>query len=208
MGFDQLSLDRLFGVLDVEVADQLLSDGRGALDRLSPCQQILPGGARDPGWVERAVVEEVLVLDRDRGVLEVLRQRGRGHGLADVVRADEADQSPVGGVDRRRAALLDRLQARQRRRRVVDVQRPGGGDAAGDRDQPGDDRDRDRELMPAGGGRLAPPPANTSGHRASDCNKGRSSARTAPPWRNPACRAANRLAEGLYDVRPPYARRR
>ena len=35
VGFDQLALDRVFGVLDVEVADQLLGDRRGALDRLA-----------------------------------------------------------------------------------------------------------------------------------------------------------------------------
>ena len=68
MRFDQLSLQRLFGVLDVEVADQLLGDRRGALHRLAAGQQVLPGGAGDPGRVERAVVEEVRVLDRDRGV--------------------------------------------------------------------------------------------------------------------------------------------
>ena len=74
VGFDQLALERLFGVLDVEVADQLLGDRRGALDRLAAGQQVLPGGAGDAFGVERPVVEEVLVLDRDRGVLERLRQ--------------------------------------------------------------------------------------------------------------------------------------
>jgi len=32
-GFDQLSLDRVFRVVDIEVANQLLGDRRGALDR-------------------------------------------------------------------------------------------------------------------------------------------------------------------------------
>ena len=135
VGFDQLALDRVFGVLDVEVADQLLGDRRGALDRLAAGEDVLPGGAGDAFGVDRAVLVEVLVLDRDRRVLERLRQRPFRHRLADVVGADEPDQAAVGGVDRRGAALLDRLQARERRRRVVDAERPGGADAAGDGDR-------------------------------------------------------------------------
>ena len=112
VGFDDLPLDRLFRVLDVEVADQLLGDGRRALHGLAAGKRVLPGGADDPGVVERAVVEVVLVLDRDRRVLEVLRQRLRGDRLADAARLDEADQAAVGGVDRRGASVLDRFQAR------------------------------------------------------------------------------------------------
>ena len=127
--FDQLSLDRLFGVLDVEVADELLGDRRGALDRACPGLDVLQRGADDRRRVDRAVVEEAPVLDRDRRLLEVLGQLRRGDRLADVAGADEADQAAVGGVDRRGAALLDRLQAGERRRRVVDVDRPGAGGA-------------------------------------------------------------------------------
>ena len=86
--FDQLSLERVFGVLDVEVADQLLGDRRGALDRLAAGLDVLPGGAGDAFGVERFVLEEVLVLDRDRRLLQVLRQiLAAADRLADVVRS-------------------------------------------------------------------------------------------------------------------------
>ena len=75
--FGDLAFQRLFVVLDVEVADQLLGDRRGALDRLAAGQQVLPAGAGDALVVERPVAEEVLVLDRDRRVLEGFRQRFR-----------------------------------------------------------------------------------------------------------------------------------
>ncbi len=165
VGFLQLSLDRVLRVVDVEVADQLLGDGRGALHRLAAGQQVLPGGAGDRARVEGAVLVEALVLDRDGGVLEGFRQGAGGDRLADVVGADEADQAAVGGVDRRGAALLHRFQAGERRRRVVDVQRPGSGDAAGNRHDRRQHADGDGDLVPAGLGRLAPPPADPGRHR-------------------------------------------
>ena len=70
--FDQLALDRVFGMLDVEVANQLLGDCRGTLNGLATGEQILQGGPRDAGRVDAAVVIEVLVLYRDRRLLEEL----------------------------------------------------------------------------------------------------------------------------------------
>ncbi len=162
--FLDLPLQRVFRVVDVEVADQLLGDRRGALNRLAAGQRVLPGGAGDALRVEGAVGEEVLVLDRDGRVFQRFRQHFGRDGLTDVVGADEADQAAVGSVDRRGAALLDRFQARERRRRVVDVDRPGRGDTADCSREPDDDEDRDRDLVPARVVRLAPLPADTGGH--------------------------------------------
>ena len=172
--FDQLSLDRLFGVLDVEVADQLLGDGRGPLHRLAAGEQVLPGGASDPGRVERAVVEVVLVLDRDRRVPERLRHRPFGDRLADVFGLDEADQAAVGGVDRRGAALLHRFEAGERRCRLVDVDRPAASHPAGDYARAKQDPERDRDLLPLRGMRPASPPSRPACHSAANCREGAS----------------------------------
>jgi len=169
--FDQLSFQRLFGVLDVEVADQLLGDRRGTLDRLAAGEQVLPGGAGDPGRIERTVVEVVLVLDRDRGVPEALRQRPRGDRLADVFGVDEADQAAVGGVDRRGTALLHRFEAGERRRRLVDVDRPAGGDRGPDQAQAEQDPQGDRDLLPLRGVRPASPLARAACHSAANCRE-------------------------------------
>ena len=163
--FFDLPLQRVFRVADVEVADQLLGDRRGALDRLAARQQVLPGGAGDPGGVERAVFPEVLVLDRDRGVLQHFRDLAAGDRLAHVFRVDVADQLAVAAVDRRGAALLHRFEVFQRRRFVVDVERPGSGHAARGGDQAEHDQDREDDPVPARMVRLAAPPANPSRHR-------------------------------------------
>ena len=77
-----LPLDRLLRVGDVEVADQLLGDRRAALHRLAGLQ-VLPACAHDRPVVDPAVLVEVLVLDRHRGVVEELgdlRGATRGAG--------------------------------------------------------------------------------------------------------------------------------
>ena len=181
-------------VLDVEVADQLLGDRRGALDRLA-------AGLRGPS--------------RRRGRCPAGRaRRGRrsscprsrpwrpsassgsafgGDRLADVVRADEPDQAAVGGVDRRGAALLHRLQARERRRRVVDVDRPGGGDPAGDERTRTSTATRDRRSCARGDGACLRRRLRIRvGHPQRDCRE-RGGRPGTPAFRarrkRPACRA-------------------
>ena len=57
------ALERRFG--QVQVAHHLLRDGGGALADLT-ARDVAPGGARDALVVERAVVPEAPILDRDR----------------------------------------------------------------------------------------------------------------------------------------------
>jgi hypothetical protein len=167
--FLELALERVFGVLDVEVADQLLGDRRGALNGLAAGEDVLPDRAGDAGVVEGAVLEEVLVLDRHRGVTQRLGHRAFAHWLTDVFGLDEADQAAVGGVDRRRATLLHRLEAGKRRRRLVDVDRPAGGDAARDREGDGEDPEGDQHLFQLRGMRPASSPSRPARHSAANC---------------------------------------
>ena len=68
---DDLALEAVLGLLDVEVADELLGDRRGALLDLAGLE-VLHGRADDRGAVDAVVLVEVLVLDRDRRLLQRL----------------------------------------------------------------------------------------------------------------------------------------
>ena len=67
-----LALDRVLRVVDVEVADELLGDRRGALLDLARLE-VLDRRADDRAVVDAVVLVEVLVLDRDRRLLELER---------------------------------------------------------------------------------------------------------------------------------------
>src|SRR4051794_22991757 len=110
-------------MLDVEVAGELLRDRRAALHRLAGLE-VLPGGTDDRPVVDTRVVVEVLVLDRDGGVLEGLRHLVEGHRLADRVALDRTERRAVRRVDERGRTLPDRLQLVNRWRRGHDVLDP------------------------------------------------------------------------------------
>ena len=84
----ELALERVLGLLDVEVADELLGDRRRALLDV-PGLDVLDGRADDRVQVHAVVLIEVLVLDRDRRVLERLRDLLEINPLADDVGVDE-----------------------------------------------------------------------------------------------------------------------
>ncbi len=112
-----LARDRVLGVLDVEVADELLGDGRSALLDL-PGLSVRKPGADDGREVDAAVLVEVLVLDRDRGLLEDLRDLLELDRLALDVVLDVAEAAAVSGEDLGVLALIEGLQG-------VDVGRVG-----------------------------------------------------------------------------------
>ncbi len=135
------------GLGEAEVADQLLGDRRAALDRPAGFE-VLQRGAGDPLRVDAAVLVEALVLDRDGGALEALRdavdrdRRPRFFGL------DDAELAAVGRVDGRVAALVDRPAGGERGRLRGDVEHPVGDADRADREQRRDP-ERDEEQLAA-----------------------------------------------------------
>ena len=121
---DDLALERVLRLLDVEVPDELLGDRRAALSRLAAGGQVVPAGPDDRREIDAAVVVEPPVLDRDRRVLQVLRDLVAGDRLADRVGVDHPDQGAVGRVHLGNRPLRDRLQRGERGCRVVDVEHP------------------------------------------------------------------------------------
>jgi hypothetical protein len=95
---DDLALEVPRRVLDAEVADELLGDRRTALDRLARLQ-VLQRRAGDGLGVDAAVLEEALVLDRDGGLLDALRDAVDRDRRARFVGLDEAELAAVGGVE-------------------------------------------------------------------------------------------------------------
>ena len=146
MCLHDLAPDRLARVGDVQVAHQLLRDRRGALQRLAAGLHITPPGTDDRLHVDPALLEEVLVLDRDRAVLDPVRHALARHGLTNRLGMDHAQLRAVRGVDLRHQRLLARLQLADRRSGVIDPQEPRGSRAnrprrkhqhqAGDQHQP------------------------------------------------------------------------
>ena len=119
LGLADLPREVALGVLDVEVADELLGDRGSTLERLAG-GHVLDRRACDAGQVDPAVLVEAAVLDGDRRLPEHRRHvhpRDRG---PDGVRLHVPEPGAVGGVDDRRGPLVDRLQPRDVRRRVGD----------------------------------------------------------------------------------------
>ena len=143
---DDLALDRVLGIGDVEVADELLGDRRATLAHLAGLD-VLDRGADHRLDVDAVVLVEVLVLDRDRRLLQ-----GLGHvlgvdPLADRVGLDVAEARAVGGEDDRGLALVDRLQLVDRGGRGGGIEDPDAdaADAGGDRRD--HDPDREQDLL-------------------------------------------------------------
>ena len=82
---------------EIEVVDQLHRQRRGTLQAVAAADRILDRGAQDALIVQRAVLIEAPVLDRDGGVLDELRDRRAGHRGVHVGRPDVPQRGPVGG---------------------------------------------------------------------------------------------------------------
>ncbi len=146
-------LQRALVASQVEVAHQLHRDRRAALQR-GAVEDVLHGRAEDPGQVDAVVLVEALVLDRDRGVLQVCGDFAPGDGAAQLVGLDEAQPRAVGGEHLRGAAAQDRVQLCDRGSRPGDAQ-----DVADRRDRAhdhyrGEHRRRRRAVNRAGPLRL------------------------------------------------------
>ena len=114
-------------VADVEVPDELLGQRGAALDDLAALD-VLHGGAQNPLVVDAAVRVEAPVLDRHGRLREEGRHLVEGDRLAVLLRRDGAEHGAVRRVDegvlpdghgperRERAAVLERLDARERGR--------------------------------------------------------------------------------------------
>ena len=121
----------------VAVVDQLHRQRRGPLERAAAAEDVLDPGAEDALVVERAVLVEAAVLDRDRRLLERSAGSGsRGTGVAERVRVDVAEQRAVGREHLRTAV------PRIARLELVEV-----GRRVGDRDDPAD-REQRRQQQP------------------------------------------------------------
>ena len=116
-----------------------------------------------PPWLVEAPV-----LDRHRGVLQVLRDLRAGDRLADLVGVDHPEQGAVGGVDLRDRPLRDRPEARQRGRRVVDAEQP---EPAAEHAE-GEDRPEDETGSPGRGSSFGPSAGAAGGSGRSWSGKG------------------------------------
>ena len=154
-----LPRQRAPSVAQVEVAHELLRDRRAALH--GPAGgDVGDRGPEDALEVDALVMEEALVLDRDRGVLHVLGDVLERHRSAKLVGLDEAQALAVGGEDLRRRALVDRLERFQRRRAGRDVEH------VADRHEHGDEQhgaaDPEAYEDDSRGAALLPAPATLS----------------------------------------------
>jgi hypothetical protein len=104
----RLPLER-FLAADVEVADELLRDGRAALDDL-PLFEVPDRRADDRFVVEAAVLVEAPVLDRDRRLRDPRGHLRESHRLAVALGRDGSEQRAVRRVDERVLADRDRLE--------------------------------------------------------------------------------------------------
>jgi predicted regulator of amino acid metabolism with ACT domain len=85
-----LALDVALRVVDVERAHELLGDCRAALQALARLE-VLDPGTDDRAVVDAAVLVEVRVLDRDRGVAQIGGHLVPVDRRSDLVRLDVAE---------------------------------------------------------------------------------------------------------------------
>ena len=105
----RLAAERLRGLLDVQVARELLRDRRAALHDVAR-PDVREQRARDAGVVERAVLPEAAVLDRHRRARHPFAHVGEIDRLAVLLGRDRAEQRAVGGVHEGVLADVDRLE--------------------------------------------------------------------------------------------------
>ena len=159
--------------LGVDVLHELLRDRRAALR--PPRQQVDGGRAREADRVDRPVLVEALVLDRDDRLLHDLRDLVGLDELAVLVRRaqDREHGVPVSGVDH-----AVRSRARLERVEVLHVLRDRRGEAVERRD----DREREPEEPEHDPSR----PATARALRRRGCG-----GREAEGRRRPGCRSAS-----------------
>src|SRR5262249_28597036 len=119
-GLPDLARESPLRVADVEVADELLGDRRAALHDL-PVRDVLVESTRDALVVERAVLPEPRVLDRDRGLGERRRDLAERQRLPVRRRRDDPEQLVLVRVEERVLAELDRAEVREAARREQDL---------------------------------------------------------------------------------------
>ena len=146
-----LALDVVLGIVDVEVADELLGDRRGALADLTGLG-VGDGGAEDRAHVDAAVLVEVRVLDRDRPLLQILGDLLQLDRLAEDVGVDVAEAVAGGVEDLRVGAVVGGPQG-------VDVGRVGGDVEHPDRQAADRDDDQAEQAEENCGDPLADRPA-------------------------------------------------
>jgi hypothetical protein len=121
LGLGDLLAERALVAAEIDVAHQLHRDRGATLQRLS-VGDVLDGGAEDAGGVDAVVFVVALVLDRDRRVLEIAGDVVPADRRAQGVGLDVAQARAVGGEHLRGGAGEDRVQLRDRRRGLGDVQ--------------------------------------------------------------------------------------
>ena len=159
LGLDDLVLEIMVGpqVLgQVDVVDELHGQRRGALQAVPAVDGVLDRRSDDPLVVERSVLVEAAVLDRDRRLLEPardLRPLDRG---ADRRRPDVAERLAVGREHLRRRPRDLRLERLQVRRRMRDVDHPARDCQAADRERAHREHDPQAEYSEDRGSVIAP----------------------------------------------------
>ena len=149
-----LALDRSL-VGDVEVADELLGDGRPALDDAA-CPDVTPQRARDALGVEPAVVVETAVLDRDGRPAEPRRHLAQRHHLAVPLRGDHAEERAIGRVDEGVLADARGMQGVEVAARAERDHGPAGRDSRPDQhDREDDESQREPPSAPGTGAAAA-----------------------------------------------------
>ena len=140
-----LALQVALRIGDAEVAHQLHRDRRAALHDLA---RLEVGDQRPQAAlvVDPVVLEEALILDRHRRVLEADRDAVPRHRGACLVGGDVAESAAVAGIEDRVAPLVDRPAVRKRRRAGRHVQNPGG-DADPDHGRHAEQADADEEHL-------------------------------------------------------------
>jgi hypothetical protein len=165
LGLDDLVFEivagtRLFVLLgQVDVVDDLLGERRGALQRGRAVRRVLHRRPQDPLIVQGAVVVKAVVLDVDRGMLQIRRQRGAGDDVVDRGRVDVAHRRAIGGEHLRRCASGRGLDLGEVGCRVGDVDHPAGDRQAADRQHAHDEHSAQREHASERGSSVAPPSA-------------------------------------------------
>ena len=200
---DDLPLQRLLA-REVEVAHELLRDGRAALDDVAGAHI---GGERpeDPDRIDPAVLVEAPVLDGDGCLRHPRADSGAPDGRPVLDGGEHADQAAVRAVDERAVGLAHRSQRAQVAARA-EVDGPAGrrgrehGERNGDREDDESAAPPPRSLL-----RLGSPLAahvQTPSARSRLCARNRSSCsrRSAAAW-SPATARTVTVAVPLSELR-------
>jgi hypothetical protein len=157
LGLDDLLAQRAPVIAQVQVSHQLHRDRRAALHDV-PGGEVLERGAKDAGRVDAFVFVEALVLDRDRGVPQLVGDFIPADRASHLIRGDVAEARAVGGEDLRGASFEDRMQRLEPGRRAGDVEHIADGRDRPDDERKGEGRTPDQDDA-RGTGAIVPAPA-------------------------------------------------